>query len=506
MQAVLFDLDGTLLDRDASVRMFITRQYERWQEALSIIPKETYVQRFIELDDHGYVWKDVVYQQLIEEFDIKGAAWEELLDDYLKHFQDSCVPFPFLIEMAEGLQSNGWKLGIITNGRDPFQMDNMEAIGIHSYMQEILISESEGVKKPDSAIFKRAARRLGVPVEACVFVGDHPEKDVQAAAKAGMKTVWKKNPLWKTAEADAVITGLEQVPVVLRNLLKKEKADIIQGHCPGLSVHAMERYELGQNNDVYLINGKYVFRFPKYKEGVQKLIQETRVLDHIQGKLPLSIPEPAYRFLDDQEPENAFAGVRWIEGEPLWPEDMERLEESLQKHIAGQLSSFLCRLHNIPTERRTVEKTTAEQIKADLETLYADIQHRLFPFMCGPSTIEVKDTFEAFFEQERFTFSTTLIHGDFGPSNLLWDKKSRQVTGVIDFGETGIGDPAYDFAGLLSGYGEAFVKEALSLYPGGAQMFERAHFYQQTFALQEALYGLDYGDRAAFESGMSRYQ
>nr|WP_242520226.1 aminoglycoside phosphotransferase family protein [Halobacillus kuroshimensis] len=268
----------------------------------------------------------------------------------------------------------------------------------------------------------------------------------------------------------------------------------------------MERYKLGQNNDVYLINGKYVFRFPKYKEGVQKLIQETRVLDHIQGKLPLPIPEPAYRFLDDQEPENAFAGVRWIEGEPLWPEDMERLEESLQKHIAGQLSSFLCRLHNIPTERRTVEKTTAEQIKADLETLYADIQHRLFPFMCGPSTIEVKDTFETFFEQERFTFSTTLIHGDFGPSNLLWDKKSRQVTGVIDFGETGIGDPAYDFAGLLSGYGEAFVKEALSLYPGGAQMFERAHFYQQTFALREALYGLNYGDRAAFESGMSRYQ
>lgn len=69
-KAVLFDLDGTLLNRDKSVELFINKQYERLYELLSHIPKEQYISRFIELDNHGYVWKDKVYQQLISEFNI----------------------------------------------------------------------------------------------------------------------------------------------------------------------------------------------------------------------------------------------------------------------------------------------------------------------------------------------------------------------------------------------------------------------------------------------------
>lgn len=59
-KAALFDLDGTLLNRDKSVELFINEQYERLYELLSHIPKEQYISRFIELDNHGYVWKDKV--------------------------------------------------------------------------------------------------------------------------------------------------------------------------------------------------------------------------------------------------------------------------------------------------------------------------------------------------------------------------------------------------------------------------------------------------------------
>ncbi|WP_202411530.1 HAD-IA family hydrolase [Halobacillus halophilus] len=506
MQAVLFDLDGTLLDRDASVRAFITRQHERWQERLGFIPIETYVRRFLELDDRGYVWKDVVYQQLIDEFHIKGVTWEELLDDYLTHFQDSCVPFPFLVETLEALKNTGWKLGVITNGRDPFQMDNMKVLGIDGFMDDILISESEGIKKPDSVIFQRAARRLGVPVEACVFIGDHPEKDVQAAAAAGMKAVWKKDPHWKTAPADAVITGLEDLSGVLENLQEKEKLNRLKECCPDLVLHRFTKNELGQNNDVYVANGTFVFRFPKYKEGIRKLIKETHVLDHVQGKLPLTIPAPIYRSLEDREPGNVFTGARWIEGEPLWPESMKKLSEPSQRKLAGQFSYFLQTLHAIPRGQLNVIEASAEQIKDDLKTLYHRIRGQLFPYMTHMARRHVNETFERFFEKEAFTFSTTLIHGDFGPSNLLWDRKEERITGVIDFGEAGIGDPAYDFAGLLAGYGEAFVKEGLSQYPEGKRLFERALFYKQTFALKEALHGLDHGDAEAFESGMAGYR
>lgn len=65
--AVLFDLDGTLLDRDATIRAFIEDQYDRFYKRLHTVPKLTFVNRFIELDQHGYVWKDKVYKRLIGE-------------------------------------------------------------------------------------------------------------------------------------------------------------------------------------------------------------------------------------------------------------------------------------------------------------------------------------------------------------------------------------------------------------------------------------------------------
>ena len=99
MKSVIFDLDGTLLDRDASVEQFINAQYGRLADHLSHIPKIDYVTRFIKLDDHGYVWKDKVYQTLVTEFEIEGMSWQALLDDYETQFQFHCVPFRFLFEM-----------------------------------------------------------------------------------------------------------------------------------------------------------------------------------------------------------------------------------------------------------------------------------------------------------------------------------------------------------------------------------------------------------------------
>ena len=60
IKAVLFDLDGTLLDRDASLRLFVRGQYHRISQ-LQAVDQENYAQRFIELDHHGFVWKDQVY-------------------------------------------------------------------------------------------------------------------------------------------------------------------------------------------------------------------------------------------------------------------------------------------------------------------------------------------------------------------------------------------------------------------------------------------------------------
>lgn len=216
--AVLFDLDGTLLDRDASVYSFVQSQYQRFRNALVHVPEEDYISRFIVLDAHGYVWKDKVYQQLVDELGITALSWEDLLRDYDDRFHEHCVPYAGLTDMLNTLKGMRLKLGIITNGHTEFQLANINALGIANFFTEILISEQEGVRKPDPEIFERALNRLNVTSDQSVFVGDHPVNDIQAARNVGIKAIWKRSPLWSNAEADAVVDALMQVPQTVQGL------------------------------------------------------------------------------------------------------------------------------------------------------------------------------------------------------------------------------------------------------------------------------------------------
>jgi putative hydrolase of the HAD superfamily len=215
IKAVLFDLDGTLLDRDASVKRFIDGQYDRLDRMVGHIPREDYVSRFIELDQRGYVGKDKVYQQLIKEFQITELTWEELLQDYLNEFKNHCVAFRNLVPMLEELKKRNLRLGMITNGRGQFQLDNIQALGIENYFDTILISEWEGLKKPDPEIFKRALMQLNVSPQQSMFVGDHPENDVLAARRVGMKGIWKIDPHWKQVEADYRVNDIKELPLLI---------------------------------------------------------------------------------------------------------------------------------------------------------------------------------------------------------------------------------------------------------------------------------------------------
>ncbi|MBU8916924.1 HAD family hydrolase [Bacillus sp. FJAT-29953] len=218
IKALLFDLDGTMLDRDASVQKFIGNQYERFKKWTGHIPKEIYISRFIELDCRGYVWKDRVYKELISELYINNIKWELLLEDYLGNFKNHCVPFPNIISMLEVLKKRRIKLGIITNGKGQFQLDNIRALGIEKFFDTILISEWEGIKKPDPEIFYRALRKLQVLTQESIYVGDHPENDVQAARNLGMKAIWKKDTQWNEVETDYMIEVLLEIPIIIDNI------------------------------------------------------------------------------------------------------------------------------------------------------------------------------------------------------------------------------------------------------------------------------------------------
>ncbi|ANX11597.1 L-2-haloalkanoic acid dehalogenase [Fictibacillus arsenicus] len=228
VNTVLFDLDGTLLNRDVSIQNFASDQYERLTDRIGNIPKEIYVSRFIELDNRGYVWKDKVYQQIVKEFHIEGITWEGLLADYLAYFKHFCVPFPGLQSMLKKLKAKSISLGIITNGFTHFQMSNIDALGIKEFFDIMLISESEGIKKPDIQIFNRAIHYLKSTPQHCIFVGDHPINDIDGAKNAGMITVWKKDNQWEKVNADFAIDQLTEIIEIVEKLQSRSAVTNLQ--------------------------------------------------------------------------------------------------------------------------------------------------------------------------------------------------------------------------------------------------------------------------------------
>lgn len=210
IKAIYFDLDGTLLNRDASLRDFLIHQYNRFQLEMTSVSITEYIERFIMVDQNGYVWKDVVYQKLVSTFHLSHINPESLLDDYLLNFQSNCVPYPNLINMLNQIKQRGLGIGLISNGFGTFQMNNVKALGIEHYFDTILISEWEGMKKPNPKLFLRACDRLNVLPQQSIYVGDHIQLDVHAAKNVGMNSVWKQNSLVdaETVDADWVIRDL----------------------------------------------------------------------------------------------------------------------------------------------------------------------------------------------------------------------------------------------------------------------------------------------------------
>lgn len=148
-----------------------------------------------------------------------------------------------------------------------------------------------------------------------------------------------------------------------------------------------------------------------------------------------------------------------------------------------------------------------ESVHRIIEDLFNRIRGKLFSFMRVDAQEKVVDKFNSFLNNtHNQNLEKTFIHGDFGAGNIIWNRKENRIAGVIDFGGSGLGDPAYDFAGILSSYGEEFFEICINLYPDGRQISERVHFYRSTFALQEALHGIDHNDPKAFEDGIKEFR
>jgi putative hydrolase of the HAD superfamily len=215
-KAVVFDLDGTLLDRRHSFERFVRDQRERFSDALRNVPLDAYLQTLIQLDGDGYLPRRELFTGLAAHFGLTSQLADTLLIDYRAGFPGACVLFPDAVQTLAALRASGLKLGLITNGSLRMQSRKLECLSLSSTFDVVLISAAEGVSKPDREIFERALRRLDADAARTIFVGDHPEVDIEGARAAGMFAVWRRDPtISRQVEADATIEEVRELLALL---------------------------------------------------------------------------------------------------------------------------------------------------------------------------------------------------------------------------------------------------------------------------------------------------
>ena len=182
IDAILFDLDGTLHDRAVTLRAWLAGHVRQLG-----LPGG-YAARFLALEDHGYRPKAEVIPQLVQEFGLPHAP-RTLLDTYAGHVQHA-VPMAHAHDVLRELRARGVRVGIVTNGWEDLQRTCVQTCGLTGLIDDLVISKAVGLSKPDPSIYRLALRRLGVRADQAWFVGDSPRNDIAGPQAVGLRAAW----------------------------------------------------------------------------------------------------------------------------------------------------------------------------------------------------------------------------------------------------------------------------------------------------------------------------
>jgi len=263
---------------------------------------------------------------------------------------------------------------------------------------------------------------------------------------------------------------------------------------PDLEVERFEINNDGLVNDVVIVNGLYVFRFAKKKEYAKTLKVESRILDLIRSHVSVNVPTPLYH---DEE----CVVYPFLDGEPLLQERIMALKESTKKQISEELGKFLFSLHTIDISgaKEKPPPTLAPVTRQRWLDIHSRVKETVYPLLWKHQVNWAEHLLNSMLENpQSFEYNPSLIHGDLRPYHILIDSQSCKVTGVIDFGVAGIGDPASDLGTLINSYGESFVSKMKNSYPSLEEYLPRARFYAQSIELHWVLLGLELGENFWF--------
>jgi putative hydrolase of the HAD superfamily len=99
--------------------------------------------------------------------------------------------FPDVLPTLDALAARGLKLGVISNWDERLR-PLLKRLKLAGYFEIIVVSREVRASKPARAIFQHAIRRLGLPAEAVLHVGDSLSMDVRGARAAGLSALLLK--------------------------------------------------------------------------------------------------------------------------------------------------------------------------------------------------------------------------------------------------------------------------------------------------------------------------
>jgi aminoglycoside 2''-phosphotransferase len=250
--------------------------------------------------------------------------------------------------------------------------------------------------------------------------------------------------------------------------------DRIRECAPELDIRQIQTNTDGLENDIVIVNDEIVFRFPKTDGGRDRLAREARITRLVGQHVELRIPQ----FIQVQDD---FGAYTKIPGVALHRDVLLAQPEASQERVAEQLAQFLRQLHTIPVpvlERDGVPVTSAPRKTSDWIRMCEDVREFLFPHMAW----HVRECVERHLAPlldgtlDMEAYDPVLVHADLGYYHVLFDPPAGQITGVLDFGCAGLGDPAFDFGIVLHVYGEQFLRRMSAYDPDIARCIDRARF------------------------------